>query len=58
MQLKEFTLISPVVESGMILKALETAIPSAAIEKAIEYPYRIIGTTEGFTNTFGHLSDH
>ncbi len=36
MQLKEFTVISPVVESGMILKALETAIPSTAIEKAIE----------------------
>ena len=35
MQLKEFSLISPVVESGAVLKALETAIPSAAIEQAI-----------------------
>lgn len=35
MQLKEFSLISPVVESGTVLKALETAIPSVAIERAI-----------------------
>lgn len=35
MQLKEFSLISTVVESGTVLKALETAIPSAAIEQAI-----------------------
>jgi hypothetical protein len=35
MQLKEFSLISPVVESGMVLKALETAISSDAIEQAI-----------------------
>jgi len=35
MQLKEFSLISPVVESGTVLKAIETAIPSAAIEQAI-----------------------
>ncbi len=35
MQLKEFSLISPVVESGTVLKAIETAIPSVAIEKAI-----------------------
>lgn len=35
MQLKEFTLISPVVESGTVLKALETAISSVAIEQAI-----------------------
>lgn len=35
MQLKEFSLISPVVESGAILKALETAIPTVAIEQAI-----------------------
>ena len=35
MQLKEFSLISPVVESGAVLKALETAIPSVAIEQAI-----------------------
>ena len=35
MQLKEFSLISPVVESGTVLKALETAIPSDDIEQAI-----------------------
>ena len=35
MQLKEFSLISPVVESGTLLKALETAIPTVAIEQAI-----------------------
>jgi hypothetical protein len=32
MQLKEFSLISPQVESGTVLKALETAIPTEAIE--------------------------
>lgn len=35
MQLKEFSLIKPVVESGAVLKALETAIPTVAIEQAI-----------------------
>jgi len=35
MQLKEFSLISPNVESGTVLKAIETAIPSDAIEQAI-----------------------
>jgi len=35
MQLKEFSLISPQVESGTVLKALETAIPTEAIEQAI-----------------------
>ena len=35
MQLKEFSLISPHVESGTVLKAIETAIPSDAIEQAI-----------------------
>ncbi len=35
MQLKEFSLISPQVESGTVLKAIETAIPSDAIEQAI-----------------------
>ncbi len=35
MQLKEFSLISPHVESGTVLKAIETAIPSDAIEKAL-----------------------
>ncbi|MBE8971420.1 IS4 family transposase [Nostocales cyanobacterium LEGE 12452] len=35
MQLKEFSLISPAIEPGTVLKALETAIPTEAIEKAI-----------------------
>jgi hypothetical protein len=35
MQLKEFSLISPVIESGTVLKALETGIPSDDIEQAI-----------------------
>lgn len=35
MQLKEFSLISPVIESGTVLKAIETAIPSDAIQQAI-----------------------
>lgn len=35
MQLKEFSLISPAIESGTVLKALETTIPAEAISKAI-----------------------
>ena len=35
MQLKEFSLISPVIEVGTVLKALERTIPSEAIEQAI-----------------------
>ena len=35
MELKEFSLISPAIEPGTVLKALETAIPTEAIEKAI-----------------------
>lgn len=35
MQLKEFSLISPAIESGTVLKALETAIPTKAITQAI-----------------------
>lgn len=35
MQLKEFSLISPEIEPGTVLKAIETAIPSLSIEKAI-----------------------
>ena len=34
MQLKEFLLISPVIESGTVLKALETAIPAGVIAGA------------------------
>jgi hypothetical protein len=37
MQLKEFSLISPVVESGSVLKAIKTAISSDAIEQAIAH---------------------
>jgi hypothetical protein len=35
MQLKDCSLISPLVESGTVLKALETAIPKEAISQAI-----------------------
>jgi hypothetical protein len=35
MQVKEFSLISPAIESGRVLKALETAIPAGAITQAI-----------------------
>lgn len=35
MQLKEFSLVVPKIESGTVLKALEVAIPSSAIEQAI-----------------------
>src|SRR4028118_159708 len=35
MQLKEFSLISAVVESGAVFTALETAIPTVAIEQAL-----------------------
>jgi hypothetical protein len=35
MQLKEFSLRAPQVELGTVLKALETAIPTEAIEQAI-----------------------
>ncbi|WP_292702557.1 MULTISPECIES: transposase domain-containing protein [unclassified Nostoc] len=35
MQLKEFSLISPVIESGTVRKALETAIPTGAVSQAI-----------------------
>ncbi|MHC5748883.1 MAG: hypothetical protein ACYTXT_45050 [Nostoc sp.] len=35
MQLKEFSLISSAIESGTVLKALETAMPTEAISQAI-----------------------
>ena len=35
MQLREFSLISPVLETGEVFKALEIAIPAEAIEQAI-----------------------
>lgn len=41
MQLKEFSFISPVIESGEVLKAIETAIPSEAIEQ-------VLGSTESW----------
>jgi hypothetical protein len=33
--LKDFSLLSPNIQSGDLLKAIETAIPSTAIEQAI-----------------------
>ena len=35
MQLKEFSLISPVIESSHVFKAIETAIPIDVIEQTI-----------------------
>ena len=35
MQLKEFSLISPVIESNYVFKAIETAIPIDVIEQTI-----------------------
>ena len=35
MQLKEFNLISPVIESSHVFKAIETAIPIEVIEETI-----------------------
>jgi hypothetical protein len=36
MQLKELSLFVPAIEPGTILKALETAIPTSAIEQALK----------------------
>ncbi|WP_267894874.1 hypothetical protein [Nostoc sp. 'Lobaria pulmonaria (5183) cyanobiont'] len=35
MQLKEFSLVSLLMESGKVLKAIETAIPTEAIEQVL-----------------------
>ena len=35
MQLKEFSLVSPGIESGEVLKAIETAIPAETIEQVL-----------------------
>lgn len=51
MQLKEFSLISPAVESGSVLKALETAIPKKAIEQAI-------GETDSYEDRKRALPSH
>ncbi len=58
MQLKEFSLISPVVESGTVLKALETAIPTVAIEKAIADTHSDEERKRAIPNTSGSLSAH
>jgi Insertion element 4 transposase N-terminal/Transposase DDE domain len=39
MQLKEFLVISPAIEPGIVLKALETAIPAEVISQAIAETY-------------------
>lgn len=36
MNLKDFSLVSFVIQSGEVLKALETAIPPEAIERALQ----------------------
>ncbi len=58
MQLKEFSLISPVVESGTVLKALEMAIPSEAIEQALTDTHSQSERKRAIPITFGGLSDH
>lgn len=58
MQLKEFSLISPVVESGTVLKALESAIPSDAIEIAIAKAKASEERKRAIPITSGDLSDN
>ena len=58
MQLKEFSLISPVVESGTVLKAIETAIPTVAIEKAIADTKAKEERKRAIPITNGCLSNH
>lgn len=58
MQLKEFSLISPVVESGSVLKAIETAIPSDAIEQAIADSQAAEDRKRAIPNSFDGLSGH
>lgn len=58
MQLKEFSLISPVVEPGTVLKALETAIPSQAIEQALGNTEAREQRKRAIPITSSCLSDH
>ncbi len=58
MQLKEFSLISPVVESGTVLKALETTIPTVAIEQAIADTHSEEERKRAIPITSGGLSNH
>ena len=56
MELKEFSLISPAIEPGTVLKALETAIPTEAIKKAIADTHSNEERKRAFTVTSGDLS--
>ena len=58
MHLKEFSWISPVVESGTVLKAIETAIPTIAIEKAIGDTKAKEERKRALQIIFGGLSNH
>lgn len=58
MQLKEFSLISLVVESGTVLKAIETAIPTEVIEKAIGDTKAKEERKRAIPITSGGLSNH
>lgn len=58
MQIKEFSLISPVIDSGSVLKAIETAIPSDAIEQAIAHSHAGEDRKRAIPNSIGGLSDH
>ncbi|MEH1935855.1 MAG: hypothetical protein V7L14_19595 [Nostoc sp.] len=52
MQLKEFSLNSPVVESDTVLKALETAIPTEAIEQAMPSLQETMPTASRFPSFY------
>ena len=58
MQLKEFSLLVPIIESGTLLKALETAIPSAAIDQAISNTEAQEQRKRAIPVTSSYLSDY
>jgi hypothetical protein len=51
MQLKEFSFISAMIESGEVLKAIETAIPPETIEQ-------VLGSTESWEEGKRKLPSH
>ena len=54
--LKDFSLLSPVIQSSDLLKAIETAIPPTAIEQAIALDESLGEAEPLFTSTIGSLS--
>lgn len=53
--LKDFSLLSPKIQSNDVLKAIETAIPATAIERAIATSKASIDAKSFFTSAFGSL---